>query len=160
MKYYGWVDGCIITLFKDIVWNHKHNKSRESASKIEREIRTSLNSVSTSIKFKGTWESSWGYWASVNISKYVPTYLQVYFSVHRNWPGKGTFISYYRNRRARKNETRGLISEQRHLKKWSKSYDIWGATQFGNPTGYGEPNLIWLMLFVFFLMGLGNTYSF
>lgn len=38
--------------------------------------------------------------------------LQVYFSVHRNWPGKGMFISYYRNGRAKKNETRGLIGEK------------------------------------------------
>jgi len=68
--------------------------------------------------------------------------LQVYFSAQRNWPGKGTFISYYKNRTGKKNETRGLIREQGHFKNLSKSYDIWGATQFLNPTGYGEPNVI------------------
>lgn len=54
LKSWACVGGCIVTLFADTVRNHKRNKSREGGSEIEREIRTSLNSVSTSIKFKGT----------------------------------------------------------------------------------------------------------
>lgn len=78
LEYPGWAGGCIITPFTDTVWNHRHNKSRERALEIEREIRTSLNSVSASIKFKGAGESSRGYWASVNTSKHAPSYRFIF----------------------------------------------------------------------------------
>lgn len=149
---------CYNIVYRHCVWNHRHNKSRERAPEIEREIRTSLNSVSASIKLRGTGESSRGYWASVNTFKHAPSYRFI-FQFKKNWPGEETFISFYRNRRAKKNEPRGFISEQRHPKNWSKYYHIWGTTQFRNLIRWGEPYLIWLILFLFTALGSAFSYQ-
>lgn len=69
-----WLSWWLQTPFADTLWNHRHNKSRDRAPEFEREICTSFDSVSASIKFKGTGESSRGYWASVNTSKHAQSY--------------------------------------------------------------------------------------
>lgn len=70
----------------------RHNKSRERAPEIEREICTSLNSVSASIKFKGTGESSRGYWASVNTSKHAPSCRFIFQFKKIGHPKKHLFL--------------------------------------------------------------------